>query len=113
MNDLALIIGIGAVVVAIVVLVVLFRLSWRIAEPDEALIISGFRSRGALDGPGGKMGFRIVTGRGAFVVPGVTKVRTLSLEAHESEIQVPCVSQQKIKLDLRGVVVYKVGDDFP
>jgi uncharacterized membrane protein YqiK len=40
-------------------------------------------------------------------------VRTLSLEAHESEIQVPCVSQQKIKLDLRGVVVYKVGDDFP
>jgi uncharacterized membrane protein YqiK len=59
------------------------------------------------------MGFRIVTGRGAFVVPGVTKVRTLSLEAHESEITVPCVSQQKIRLDLRGVVVYKVGDDFP
>jgi flotillin len=108
-----LLIALGAVVVVVVVLVALFRLSWRIAEPDEALIISGFRSRGSLDGPGGKMGFRIVTGRGALVVPGVTKVRTLSLEAHESEIQVPCVSQQKIKLDLRGVVVYKVGDDFP
>ena len=24
----------------------------------------------------------------------------------------PCVSQQKIRLDLRGVVVYKVGDDY-
>ena len=47
------------------------------------------------------------------VIPGVTKVRTLSLEAHESEITVPCVSQQKIRLDLRGVVVYKVGDDYP
>ena len=47
------------------------------------------------------------------ILPGVTKVRTLSLEAHESEITVPCVSQQKIRLDLRGVVVYKVGDDFP
>jgi uncharacterized membrane protein YqiK len=34
------------------------------------------------------------------------------LEAHESEMQVPCVSQQKIGLDLRGVVVYKVGDDY-
>jgi flotillin len=113
MTDIALIAGLVGVVVVLVVLVVLFRMSWRIAEPDEALIISGFRSRGALDGPGGKMGFRIVTGRGALVVPGVTKVRTLSLEAHESEIQVPCVSQQKIKLDLRGVVVYKVGDDFP
>ena len=58
------------------------------------------------------MGFRIVTGRGALVMPGVTKVRTLSLEAHESEITVPCVSQQKIRVDLRGVVVYKVGDDY-
>src|SRR5206468_1436595 len=88
-------------------------LSWRIAEPDEALIISGFRSSGAGDGAGGRMGFRIVTGRGALVIPGVTKVRTLSLEAHESEITVPCVSQQKIRLDLRGVVVYKAGDDYP
>jgi flotillin len=113
MIDITVFVIIGIVVAVLVILVVLFRMSWRIAEPDEALIISGFRSRGALDGPGGKMGFRIVTGRGALVVPGVTKVRTLSLEAHESEIQVPCVSQQKIKLDLRGVVVYKVGDDFP
>jgi uncharacterized membrane protein YqiK len=32
--------------------------------------------------------------------------------AHESEITVPCVSQQKIRLDLRGVIVYKVGDDY-
>jgi len=113
MTDLVLISTAVAVVVLVVAVILLFRLSWRIAEPDEALIISGFRSRGAGDGPAGGMGFRIVTGRGAFVIPGVTKVRTLSLEAHESEITVPCVSQQKIRLDLRGVVVYKVGDDYP
>jgi uncharacterized membrane protein YqiK len=112
MNDIALIL-IGVAVVVIAALFALFRMSWRIAEPDEALIISGFRSAGSADGPGGRMGFRIVTGRGALVIPGVTKVRTLSLEAHESEITVPCVSQQKIRLDLRGVVVYKVGDDLP
>ena len=58
------------------------------------------------------MGFRIVTGRGCLVAPGITKVRRLSLEAHESEIAVPCVSQQKIRVDLRGVIVYKVGDDY-
>src|SRR5438093_1743504 len=113
MNDIALIITVAAAVLVVLAIVVLFRLSWRIAEPDEALIISGFRSSGAGDGVGGRMGFRIVTGRGALVIPGVTKVRTLSLEAHESEITVPCVSQQKIRLDLRGVVVYKVGDDYP
>src|SRR4051794_30513034 len=105
------VIALIAVVAIIVLLVILFRTSWRIAEPDEALIISGLHSGGSADG-GGK-GFRIVTGRGVLVIPGLTKVRTLSLEAHESEITVPCVSQQKIRLDLRGVVVYKVGDDYP
>ena len=106
-----LVVAVIAIVAVLAALVVLFKVSWRIAEPDEALIISGLRSGGAEDG-GGK-GFRIVTGRGVLVIPGVTKVRTLSLEAHESEITVPCVSQQKIRLDLRGVVVYKVGDDYP
>jgi uncharacterized membrane protein YqiK len=106
-----LVIALIAIVVVVAAIVFLFRVSWRIAEPDEALIISGLRSGGTMEG-GGK-GFRIVTGKGVLVIPGLTKVRTLSLEAHESEITVPCVSQQKIKLDLRGVVVYKVGDDYP
>src|SRR6266581_2669656 len=84
---------------------VLFRIPWRVAEPDEALVISGFRTAERPDGVGESMGFRIVTGRGCLVVPGLTKVRRLSLEAHESQISVPCVSQQKITLTLAGVVV--------
>ncbi|MEA2684279.1 MAG: flotillin [Chloroflexota bacterium] len=102
----------GALLVVLVVAALLFRLAWRVAEPDEALIISGFRTGDRPDGVGESMGFRIVTGRGCLIMPGVTKVRRLSLEAHESEMQVPCVSQQKLRLDLRGVVVYKVGDDY-
>ena len=94
------------VLVVLVLLIILFRSTWRIAEPDEALVISAIRGPHD-DG----MGFKIITGRGTFVIPGLVKVRTLSLMAHESEIQVPCVSQQKIRLDLRGVIVYKVGDD--
>jgi uncharacterized membrane protein YqiK len=101
-----------AVFAVLVLAALLFRLSWRVAEPDEALIVSGFRTGERPDGVGESMGFRIVTGRGCLIMPGVTKVRRLSLEAHESEMQVPCVSQQKIGLDLRGVVVYKVGDDY-
>jgi uncharacterized membrane protein YqiK len=97
--------GIGVLVV-LIVLVALFKSMWRIAEPDEALIISAIH-KGHAEG----MGFTIVTGSGRIVWPGLQKVRTLSLMAHESEITVPCVSQQKIRLDLRGVVVYKVGDD--
>jgi len=107
-----LILGVGFLVLLLLV-VMLFRSTWRIAEPDEALIISGV-SRGHSAGQvaGESMRFKIVTGGGAMVMPGLSKVRALSLMAHESEVTVPCVSQQKIRLDLRGVIVYKVGDDY-
>ena len=103
---------VGAVVALLVVAVVLFKLAWRVAEPDEALVLSGFRTSERPEGVGESMSFRIVTGRGCLVLPGVTKVRRLSLEAHESSIPVQCVSQQKIPIVVKAVVVYKVGDDF-
>jgi uncharacterized membrane protein YqiK len=111
MTTLAYVI-LGIIIGGLVILVLLFRSAWRVAEPDEALIVSGFRTSQRPDGVGESMGFRIVTGRGCLVAPGITRVRRLSLEAHESEIGVPCVSQQKIRIDLRGVIVYKVGDDY-
>ena len=104
--------GVGFLVF-ILLLIILFKMTYRIAEPDEALIISGM-SRGHSAGQvaGESMKFKIVTGGGGYVMPGLSKVRALSLMAHESEVVVPCVSQQKIRLDLRGVIVYKVGDDY-
>ncbi|HEX7591241.1 MAG TPA: SPFH domain-containing protein [Candidatus Limnocylindrales bacterium] len=103
----------GGVILFLVIVLMLFKMAWRIAEPDEALIISGV-SRGHSAGQvaGESMRFKIITGGGAIVMPGLSKVRALSLMAHESEVTVPCVSQQKIRLDLRGVIVYKVGDDY-
>jgi flotillin len=101
-----------AAVAALFVFATLFRIAWRVAEPDEALVISGFRTSERPEGVGESMGFRIVTGRGCLVIPGLTRVRRLSLEAHESRFDVPCVSQQKISMTLSGVVVYKVGDDY-
>ena len=106
------VLGVG-VLILVILFVIAFKSTWRIAEPDEALVISGI-SRGHSAGgvAGESMRFKIVTGGGAMVLPGLSKVRALSLMAHESEITVPCVSQQKIRLDLRGVIVYKVGDDY-
>jgi flotillin len=34
----------GIVIGALLMIVLLFRAAWRVAEPDEALIISGFRT---------------------------------------------------------------------
>jgi flotillin len=100
----------GVAVVAIAALIGLFKLMWRVAEPNEALIISG--SKHKTEGLGEGMGFRIVTGRGTLVLPGVQAVRKLSLDLNETELQVDCVTHQGIPLKVRGVVIFKVGDDF-
>ena len=104
------------VVVAILVLscvlaFVLFRAMWRVAEPNEALIISGFRHRPAAGAPE-TMGFKIITGNGILVIPGVQVVRKLSLDLNEAELAVDCVTQQGIPVHIKAVVIYKVGDDF-
>jgi uncharacterized membrane protein YqiK len=104
----------GSVVVVVVLLVALFRAMWRVAEPNEALIISGFRQHGTVGSAsvGESMGFKIVTGHGTFVVPGVQVVRKLSLDLKEAELVVDCVTQQGIPVHIKAVVIYKVGDDF-
>jgi len=100
----------GTVVLALIFLVVVFKLMWRVAEPNEALIISGSKHR--TEGLEEGMGFRIVTGRGTLVLPGVQAVRKISLDLNETELHVDCVTTQGIPLKVRGVVIFKVGDDF-
>jgi flotillin len=107
---LALII-VGIVLGAVVFFYALFRAMWRVAEPNEALIISGFRHPPA-EGVGESMGFKIITGKGVLVIPGVQKVRNLSLDANETELNITCVTTQGIPVTVKAVVIYKVGDDF-
>ncbi len=79
---------------------------YRIPDPDEAMIISGAKSRGDEGTP-----FRIVTGHGTFVNPIRSKVSFLSLSMQEAEVQEPCVTQQGITLTVKAVIAFKVGDD--
>src|ERR1700694_2172961 len=99
------------VVAVLVALFVLWRMTWRVAEPNEALVISGLH-QGAPNGVGESLGFKIVTGKGTLVMPGIQMVRRLSLDLRETDLQVDCVSQQGIPLKIRAVVIYKVGDDY-
>ena len=101
----------GIVLFFAVCAVLLFRAMWRVAEPNEALIISGFRHKPAVGAPE-TMGFKIVTGNGTLVIPGVQVVRKLSLDLNEAELAVDCVTQQGIPVHIKAVVIYKVGDDF-
>ncbi|GAA4139077.1 SPFH domain-containing protein [Actinomadura keratinilytica] len=101
-----------AVVVALIVLIILFKMVWRVAEPNEALIISGLGARSKpIDGVD-SLGFKIVTGKGTAVLPGFQVARRLRLDSRAANLEVSCVTQQGIPVRVRGVVIYKVGDDF-
>ncbi|MEU3187641.1 SPFH domain-containing protein [Streptomyces sp. NPDC006923] len=80
-------------------------LFWHVPAPNEAMLISGSK-RQAQDTQ-----FRIVTGHGSFVLPVKQKARMLSLALREAEIVEDCVTQQGIRLRVRAVSVFKVGDD--
>jgi len=70
---------VGVVIAVLLALFVLWRMMWRVAEPNEALVISGLH-QGAPNGVGESLGFKIVTGKGTLVLPGVQMVRRLSLD---------------------------------
>ncbi len=100
------------IAVLVVLAVVLFKACWRVAEPNEALIISGLRATTPSDAVQESLGFKIITGKGTLVVPGVQTVRKLTLDLREAELAIDCVTHQGIPLGVKGVVIFKVGDDF-
>jgi len=79
---------------------------WHVPAPNEAMLISGSKHAGGT-GPE----FRIVTGHGCFVLPVKQKWRVLSLSLRESEIVEDVITKQGIRLRVRAVAVFKVGDD--
>jgi flotillin len=80
-------------------------LFWHVPAPNEALLISGSKRRRE------DTQFRIVTGHGSFVLPIKQKARVLSLALQESEIVEDCITNQGIRLNVRAVAAFKVGDD--
>jgi flotillin len=80
-------------------------LFWHVPAPNEALLISGSkRQKDATQ-------FRIVTGHGSFVMPIKQRARVLSLALREVEISEECITSQGIRLHVRAVAAFKVGDD--
>jgi len=79
---------------------------WHVPAPNEALLISGSRRKSQ------DTQFRIVTGHGSLVIPVKQKARVLSLSLREAEIVEECVTTQGIRLRVRAVAAFKVGDDI-
>src|SRR5215813_10788766 len=78
---------------------------YRVPDPDEAMLISGRKSRQD------NTPFRVVTGHGAFVMPVFRRARFLTLSMCEAEVSEVCVTKQGISLNVRAVIAFKVGND--
>lgn len=107
------------VVIGIVILTILIKIAWKVAEPNEALIISGRKVKekaspdGSVAGADESMKFRIVTGSGVFVIPGIQTCRSLRLNLVQTDLQVDCVTQQGIQVIIKASVIFKIGDTYP
>lgn len=78
---------------------------YHVPRPDEALLISGNKTKGG-DAP-----FRVVTGHGTFANPFFRKVNRLSLALKESEVDERCVTGQGIELVVKAVLAFKIAAD--
>ena len=81
-------------------------LGYRVPAPNEALLISGRKQRGA-----DALQFKIVTGHGVFVMPILSRASTLTLAMQEAEVVEDCFTQQGLTLGVCAVIAFKVGDD--
>ncbi|MGH2556017.1 MAG: SPFH domain-containing protein, partial [Actinomycetota bacterium] len=105
MEDL---LGLPIVVVALIALVVViigFAASrYKVAKPNEALIISGSRRAAA--------GIRVVVGAGAIVYPLVNVARRISLEVRSIAVGLQgAVTMQGVPVSVEGIVNVKIADD--
>src|SRR4051794_17181679 len=100
-----------AIVAAAVVLLVAvaFKILWKVPAADQALIVTGVGATGT--SVAGSRTFKIITGGGAFVIPTLQRAQYLSLQADKALLEVEGVDSQKIPVGVRGVALFKVGDD--
>lgn len=106
----------------------LYRRCWRIPAPNEALVIAGKAksSRGPVsaeevtgdavqaisEGRQEGLDFRISTSA-TWVNPITNRVFRLPLDSRQTDFEVQCHDAQKIACRVKGVILYKVGDNYP
>ena len=105
---------VAGIVLVVVIFAMVYASRYTKVGPNEVLIISGRRHRilGA-DGTARMVGYRLLTGGGAFVWPIFEKVDVLSLEILTIDVQTPEVYTVKgVPIIVDGVAQIKVrGDD--
>ncbi|AWB87756.1 flotillin family protein [Mycetocola zhujimingii] len=109
--------AIFAIVAAIVVVLILIGFvnsRYKIAQPDEAIIVTGRRARKSVGADGRTItdltGQKVVQGGGVFVIPFLQKQFSMSLRSRAIGIQVVAQTRNGVTIRIEAVAVVKVGD---
>src|SRR5712671_6827840 len=106
----------AVIIVALLVFYVASR--YRVANANEALIVSGSQGakvrneKGQLITPPGDKGVKVVVGGGTFVMPLIHRVGRLKLTVRQIDVVLgDAVTSQGIKVKVQGVATFKIGRD--
>lgn len=97
-------IGVILAFVAIVILALIIAKRYRIATPDEAIIVTGRKGKG-----GDTASQKVVTGGGVFVLPLLQKSFRLSLRSRQLSIETEAQTRNGITIQARAIAIVKVG----
>jgi flotillin len=107
------IVGIFGAVIALVLVALVIIKRYRIAKPDEAIIVTGGKGKEVVDASGQRSrdlsGQKVVTGGGVFVLPFVQKSFTISLRSRRLTITTEAQTTDGITIQAQAVAVVKVG----
>lgn len=101
----------AAALIVLLIGYIMFRRSYRVAAPNEALVITGRAQRRSSEGDIDlESASRVVVGGRAFVRPLFDRAHSLSLSSRQISIQIEALSSNSIPLRLRGVAQIKIGE---
>lgn len=107
------IVGVFGAVVALVLIALVIIKRYRIAKPDEAIIVTGGKGKEVKASDGSTIrdmsGQKVVTGGGVFVLPFVQKSFTISLRSRRLSITTEAQTTDGITMQAQAVAVVKVG----
>jgi flotillin len=103
-----------AVVVILIILALFTKSRYKIAKPDEAIIVTGRKAKKTVGADGRTItdlsGQKVVQGGGVFVVPFLQRHFSLSLRSRAIGIQGVAQTRNGVTIRVEAVAVVKVGD---
>lgn len=107
------IVGVFGAVIALVLVALVIIKRYRIAKPDEAIIVTGGKGKEVRTADGSVTrdlsGQKVVTGGGVFVLPFVQKSFAISLRSRRLTITTEAQTTDGITIQAQAVAVVKVG----